>query len=71
MTYFWWLVVPLERPRGRPESYLTQSVCRVVLHKSTPPQIRRVILYYYQYKELVDGGVWELTFAKRLYKYFL
>jgi len=27
--------------------YLTQSVFKVVLHKSTPPQIRQLILYNY------------------------
>ena len=27
--------------------YLTQSVFKVVLQKSTPPQIREVVLYYY------------------------
>ena len=26
-------------------------------HKSTPPQIRQLILYYYQYQEQVDGFV--------------
>ena len=44
----------------------TESVFKVVLQKSTPPQIRPLILYYHQYKEQVDGFVWELIFAKGL-----
>ena len=31
--------------------YLTQSVFKLVLQMSTPPQIRPYILYYYLYKE--------------------
>jgi len=42
--------------------YLTQSVFKFVLQKSTPPQIRQLILYYHY----VDEFEWELTFAKRL-----
>ena len=49
---------------------LTQSVFKVVLLKSTPPQIRRLILHYYLYKEYVDRFVWELAFVKRLQKHF-
>ena len=30
--------------------YLTQSVFQVVLQKSSPPQIRQLILNYYQHK---------------------
>jgi hypothetical protein len=30
---------------------LTQSVFKVVLHKSIPPQILQLVLYYYSYKE--------------------
>jgi len=30
-----------------PRAYLTQSVFRIILQKSTPPQIRQRILYYY------------------------
>ena len=48
-------------PEVRP--YLTQSGLNVVFQKSTPPQIRQLILYYYQYKEQVGIFVWELTFA--------
>ena len=29
------------------EVYLTQGVSKVVLQKSTPPQIRQLVLYYY------------------------
>ena len=36
-----WAGVDLHR------SYLTQSVLKVVLQKSTPPQIRQLIFYYY------------------------
>ena len=49
----------------------TESVYKVVLKKSTPPQIRQLILYYYKYEELVNGFVWELTFAKRLQDRFV
>ena len=35
---------------------------KVALQKSTPPQIRRLILHYYLYKEQVDGFVRALTF---------
>jgi len=45
-------------------SHLTESVLKVVLQESIPPQIRQLILYYYLYKQLVDEFVWELTFAK-------
>ena len=40
-----------------PQSYLPPIVCKVVSQKSTPPQIRQLILYYCQYEEWVDGGV--------------
>ena len=49
-------------------TYLKQSVFKVVLQISTPPQIRQLNLYYYEYEELVDGFVWDLTFTKRLPK---
>ena len=29
------------------DSYLTQLFFKVILHKSTPPQIRQLILYYH------------------------
>ena len=48
---------------------LTESVYKVVLQKSTPPQIRQLILYYYKHTEYVDGFEWELTFVKRLCKH--
>ena len=32
-------------------AHLTQSVFSVVLQKSTPPQIRQLIVYDYRYKE--------------------
>jgi len=57
------------RPRCR--SYLTKSVCKVVLQKSIFAQIRRLVLCCYYYKELVDECVGELTFARRFYKHFL
>ena len=41
-----------------------QSLFRVDLQKSAPPQIRQLVVYYYQYNELVDEFVWELSFAK-------
>ena len=50
--------------------YLTQSVFKVVLQKSTPPQLRQGTLYY-QYKGYVDGFVAELASARRLYKHFV
>ena len=39
-----------------------QSVFRVVLLKSAPPQIRRIFVYYYWSKYKVDGFVGDLTF---------
>ena len=33
--------------RRAPEVYVTESVCKVVLQKSIPAQIRQLILYYY------------------------
>ena len=51
---------------GRVGVDLTECVCKVVLQRSTPPQIRQPILYYYQYKEHVDQFVWALNFAQRL-----
>ena len=47
------------------QSYLTQSVLKVVLQMSTPPEIRQLIFYHYQYQEQ-DKFLWELTFATRL-----
>jgi len=49
-----------------PGWYLTQSVCTVVLQKSTPPRIRQLFLYYCLYEKEGDGFACELTFAKRL-----
>ena len=37
--------------RGGAGTYLTQSVSKMFLQKSSPPQIRRLSLYYDQYKE--------------------
>ena len=51
--------------------HLTQNVVRVVFQKSPPPQICQPTLYYYKYKEQIDGYVWKLTFAKRLHKHFV
>ena len=45
---------------------VTQSVFKVVLQKSTPPQIIQIILSYYTSEEYLDGCVWECFFAKRL-----
>ena len=49
----------------QPEVYLTQNIFKFAFEKSTPPQIRQLILYYYSYKEQADRFVRELTFAKR------
>ena len=51
--------------------YLSQSVLKVVLHETTPPKIRQLILYFYKHKEQVDGSVWELTLSERLQKVFV
>jgi len=40
-------VVPSLLGSDPPQYYLTQRVFKVVLQKSTPPQIRHLILYYY------------------------
>ena len=58
-------LVPKLLDSGVAVSHLTSSVLKVVSHKSTPPQIRRHIIYY----EYFDEFVWELTFAKRLEKH--
>ena len=53
------------------KSYLTESMYAVVLKKSIPAQISQLILYYYWYKEEVDGFARELAFAKRVHEHFL
>ena len=53
------------------QPHLTHGVYTVVLQKSSPPQIRQLILYYHRYKEYVDGFVWGLTFAKQIHKRFV
>ena len=45
--------------------YLIETVDKVVLQKSIPPQIRHLILDYYKYEELVAGFVWNLSFTTR------
>jgi hypothetical protein len=45
---------------------LTAAARTPRLRRSTPPQIRQRILYYYSDKEQVGGFVWKLTFAKPL-----
>ena len=51
--------------------YLRASVLEVVLHESTPPQIRQPAIYSNSYDAYVDGFVWALTFAERLLKHSL
>ena len=41
---------------------LTESVDKEVLQKSIPPQIRQLILYYYQYTELT--ALWGIYLCK-------
>ena len=53
------------------ESYLTESVYKVVVQKSIPAQIRQRTLYISTDQRYVDEFVWELTFAKRLQNHFL
>ena len=43
-----------------------QVFSKVVIHKSTPPQIRQRILYISKREGLVDGFLGKLTFKKRL-----
>ena len=43
-------------------SYPTRSVFKVVLQKSTPPQIRQLMLKY-QHKEQADEIEWELKYS--------
>ena len=49
------------------QTYLTESVCKVVLQKSIFAQIRQLILHFSNDTE----SVLELTFARQLYKYLL
>ena len=42
---------PPHKAKLTAQLYLTESVFKVVLQMSTPPQIRQLILHYYQYKE--------------------
>jgi len=49
---------------------ITESLYNVGSQKSTPAQIRQLILYYCQYQEQADRFMRELTFAKRLYDQF-
>ena len=51
--------------------YLTPSVFKAVLQRSTPPKNRQLIIYCHLREEYVDEFVGELTFAKRLYKHFV
>jgi len=53
------------------QPYLTQSVFKVVLHKSIPTQIRGLILYFCNITGYVDEFVWQLTSAKRFQKHLL
>ena len=48
-----------------PDSHLTESVTKVVVQKSTPAQIRQLILHICNNEGKVDGFVRELTFAGR------
>ena len=62
---------PLPHDQQAPDGrgvYLTQSVFKVVLQKSTPPQTCQLILYHYVHKEQGNSFVSGLTFAKRLPK---
>ena len=54
-----------------PQPYLTESVFKIVLQKSTPAQIRQLILYISNNNGLVDRFVGEFTFQKRLCKHFM
>ena len=49
--------------------YLTESFFQVVLQKSTPLQIRQLILYHFLLKKYADGFVWIFFSAKRLAKH--
>jgi len=51
--------------------YLTESVYKVVLQKSTPAQTRQLIFHPNNEKGHVDGFARELTFAHRLYTHFM
>ena len=50
---------------------LTESVFNVVLQKSIPTQIRKLILYISMSEERVDEFMRELTSAKRLCKHLV
>ena len=52
-------------------SYLTESVYKIVLRKSSPLQIRQFILYISNDTGQVNRFVLELTFVKRLDENFL
>ena len=59
-TWTWWWS---RRSRGPSRSHLTQSVCKVVLQKWIPTQIRQLTLYISKRKGWVDDFVGELTFS--------
>jgi hypothetical protein len=63
-------VNPLPPPQ-MPHFYLTHRVSKVVWQKPIPAQIRQLNLHITNNEGQVDGSVWDLTFAKRLYKDFM
>ena len=52
-------------------SYLTETVYKIILQKSGPTQIRRLLLYISNSRGSIDGFVGELTSTKRLPKTFV
>ena len=61
---------PRDRNARQGWKSIPAQMCQLI-PKSIPIQIRQLILYYYLYKEYVDGFVRDLTFAERLYKHLL
>ena len=61
----------LYMPIASPHLYLTQSAFKVIVQKSIPTQIRRLILHISKDKGYVDGFLGELIFAKRYKKHFM
>ena len=59
------------RTRNITHAYLTLNVFKVVLQKSTPPQICQLILHIGDSKGQVDEFVCELALAKRLSTHFV
>ena len=53
---------------AREHLYLIQSIFRVVLQMSTPPQIRQLILYYHYYKEKFDDLFVGIDLCKMTFK---